>query len=1245
MKVMKKMTPLVMATMMLAPSVLLENAYAQQRERGYGNGGQVEAPRTSTEGIVQLQDADALFRSYIGTQSFKLEEDSEVRNATSQFNSQHKAYEEASKSLSEKKDALQKALDEKTKIQDEVSKLEKAIASAVTEKAQIEQQLPNLKKQLNEINKQVQVAQKAFDVTKEDRDAAQVKLEAAETELATKQEECKATPSAACEQQEKEAKQKVAAARKVKQDAQQLFATAKEDLTNKKAQKDAKQTEINEKEQKVASIEAENTKRANELNGKNSQLSAADQKVKVASNQVAPAQNDYNSKLAQRNKTATELNLLKERLAIRAVRLNKIGAEVGEEAGSVDGDYYAEYVGVPKGQLDGDRDGRESGTSAGQTNSYNQGIAQGEVEGNSQAQIDGFDTGKLEGTRAGHVAIATERGTTSGTQRAQGSDATQVGTRQGAAAGLDRAVQTGKTVGTKKGQSEAIEKNESDASGSSNVSGQFAGAFAAHTPEYPGFNCVRRGTTRYSRDQYEWRNFNDWQADRDLCPNFKPNQHADMANTNKEIFKKAFMDGYLVRYRGARRQQYVRSIESYYAPMYNQSRNAAFADYSSRTYPDFVEQGRQKGYLSAYNSTYPGVRDRYFNDFYNSSFSNPDTSNTDYVSTYRNVEGNTFSNVYEEMRSAAFNRQEQSTFDQNIGSQTEKYRQQRFAQVDAIYANHPVLKFESSEIYDGGINGVAKNDGIFQPGEKVLHSVTIKNFGKQAATAVKVKVDGKEFNVPSIAAKSTVTVKGVAESSIAANLGATNESTLQVFSPIEAEAEIQGRHFYATSANRLNFGDKKAVAVKYPINLAGLRTKNELLINNKNGLQLNASNISNRKYTGNLDIELTVDSSTNIITKPFNSLNGLSGSTTLNDAQILVASERDVYTPLNFSAKIKQNGVTIGILPGTYQTMAKAPFTDKAGKPVIVANSDKSADDLVKVISSYGGLAGVSVLDTTLDSLNSSVYSKGLDKKSVIVIDDTRGSTVEAMRKVLQKLEDSSVVYVDYSGRGLSQALANAKELKHAAKLPNMIDGFSDAVNLHFTNSFIDGVADMNVVAQANLNNYKQMVKALAQFNFTKNEIIPAAGNALNASNYKTVNSTIRTMISMAGAEVVNASLAYKASGENKEIVKFIESSNPIFKRILDQSGKKVSKSSLSKNLAAIAMWKVLDKAVDSFDPMDDNVDSDIESPFEDAMKDMMQGEGIRIFSKGTWNYLKSFDKDLYNTIDDNPYVHSPFKL
>ena len=1243
MKIIKKMTPLMMATMVLAPSLLIDSTYAQASREVQE---QVVLKKTEkSDEVIQLQNVEKIFRSYIGTRSFKVEDDAEVKRYTQQFNQQHKNYEQAAKLLSEKKSALSTAQKQKKNLETQITNIEKEIVKALSAKTNLESKLPTLQRQLQTSRQQAQVAQKALDATQADLNQINSKITQAQKELKNIQESCSATPSPKCTQDIKKAQAKVTQETRPKAAAQRLFNIAKKDLETKNKNTANKQKELNESKAKIATLETENTQRAQTLNQKNQEIKVANQKVNAATKAIQPVQADYNRKLELRNKTAAGINRLKETIAIRAVRLNKIGAEVASEAGSVDGDYYAEYIGLPQGQRDGDRDGRESGTSAGQNNSFNQGMAQGEVEGRSQGQIDGFDHGKDEGTKAALITVATQVGQRDGLQRAQDSDASSVGTQQGQAAGLDRSIQTGKKVGTQKGEAAAIKENESDATNSTIVSGQFAGTFAARTPSYPGFNCIKRGNRRYTRDQYEWRNYNDWNSDLSICPNFKPREHSEMARADRDIFKAAFMDGYLVRYRGSRREQFVRSIDHYYSPSYNNSRNAAFSEYSTRNYPGFLEKGRQQGYTTAYNSTYPSVKDRYYNEFYASSISNPDTTHPQYTTTYRQVESNNYATQYEQLRADAYNTNEQSTFDQNIKAQTEKFTKIRFDEVNSIYANHSVLKYESASIVDAGINDVAVNDGIYKPGENIIHNITLKNFGSVAATEAKVKINGQMFKLPAIAAKSEVTIKGAAVTTVDAKLGQVNDSTIEVISALTSQASIQGRHYYSTSTGRLNFGDKKSVTVKYPISLAGLRTKTDLLMNKKNSLQLNASNISNRKYTGKLEIELNVDAKSEVITKSFDALDGLTGSVTLNDAEVLITNEEDVYSSLNFSAKIKKDGVTIGVLPGTYRTMAKAPFTDKAGQPVILADSDKSADDLIKVISSYGGISKVSVLDTTLDALNSKVYTNGLDKKSIIVIDDTRGSTVANVSKLLKKLEDSSVVYVDYSARGLSQALAKSAQLKHAAKLPNLIDGISNTVNLHYTNQYIDGTADMNVIAQANFENYKEMVAALSQFNYTKNEIIPAAGSALSSSNYMRTNSKIRTMISMAAGEVVNASLAYSASGENQNLVKFIESDAPIYKRILAQSGKKVSKKTLSKNMAAIAMWKVLDKAVDSFDPMDDNVDYDIESPFEDAMKDMMQGEGLRIFSKGTWNYLKSYDKGLYNTIDDNPYIHSPFKL
>ncbi|MBC97508.1 MAG: hypothetical protein CME63_07145 [Halobacteriovoraceae bacterium] len=1235
----KKITPLMMATFLLSPGLLMESAYAQIHNE------QIQNIQKKQSGEIALKNFDSYFKPFIGTPSFQLTDDPEVRRLTGQFEKAHDAYKNSTEELDLKNKELTDARLAKDKLAQEISEVEKKIITALSEKTKLEQQLPNLRKQLQNLSATEQVAQAAHDTTQAQLQTAKETRIAAKQELEKVQQSCEANPSDKCANQIKKATQRFNQAKRDQNNAQRVFNIAKKDLDTKKKNKENKAKQIVHTQETINRHKAENTKRAEILNQKQTQMKRAQVRIQVANRNLIPARNQFQQKLKERNQIVSGLNQLKERIAIRAVRLNKIGSEVGQDAGSIDGDYYAEYIGVPRGQRDGDRDGREAGTSAGQNNSYQQGLSQGEVEGRSQAQIDGFDHGKEEGTKAGLMAIATKEGERDGLARAQASDADQVGMAQGQADGLQRATQTGKKLGSEKGQNQAIEINEKKELKKINISGQFAGAFAALTPNYPGFNCIRRGSTRFERDQYEWRGYNDWRADRNLCPNFKPREHSEMVRANRAIFKKAFMDGYLVRYRGSRREQFVRSIDHYYSPSYSHARNASYADFSTRTYPDFLERGRAKGYTTAYNTTYPSVKERYYNDFYNSSFQNPDRSHSIYSSTYRRVESNNFETRYEQIRASVYASTEQNTFDQNIKEQTEIFRKKRFDEVNQIYKDAPILKFDKTEVKDAGISGVAQNDGIFQPAEKINHDLTLINYGQAAAQAVTLKIGSQVFKVPSIAPQSKVTVKGVAQTDVTTGLGQTHTLVAKVISPLSHEASIQGRHFYSPSSGTLNYGDKKTLKIQYPISLTGMRTQSDLLINNKNNLQVSLSNISKRKYTGKLEIDLSVNSQTDIITRPFSALNGLTGTVTLNDAELLVASERDVYSELKFGAKIRKNGVVIGVLPGHFETMAKAPFSNKAGKPVLLVDSDKSATDLLKVVNSYGGLSQISVLDISLNRLNQSVLAQGLDKKSILVIDDNRGSTAETFGKVLSKLEDSSIVFVDYSARGLNQALARTKEMKYAAKLPTLINGFSSPVQLHFTNPFISGSADMNVVAQANMENYKEMVKALSQYNYTKNEIIPSAGSVLTKANYKKTNSKVRTLISMAAAEVVNASLAYKASGNNEKMVDFIKSGSPIFQRVLNQSGKKVKNSTLSKNLAAISMWKVLDKAVDSFGPMEDNVAYDIESEFEDAMKDMMQGEGLRIFSKGTWNYLKDYDRGLYNTVDDQPYVHSPFQI
>jgi hypothetical protein len=1261
MKLLKKMTPMMLATMMLAPSVLIEEAMAQRdrngerRDRDGRNGsgdtsrpGDTNSTNLGARGeILAERDFGNWDQRYIGRRSFKLTDDNEYNTISIAVTNAKKDLDQKTSVLAAQEKKVRDAQQLKASIDKEIGDLSKAIVDGLSEQTKLKNSLAQLRRAAQNAKEQRDVAKAGADSTQETVQNINAKIEAAQANLQTIEEACQATPAADCSAKITEAKNKVAQEREPLRAAIRLNRVAQENLKAKEGILTNKRKDLQEAQDKISKITTDNEERAVILEQKKNALKNAIAKVTAEQAALSPLKSAYDESLTVHNRTMLRKNRIIELLVTRVIRLNRVGAEVGEEAGSIDGDLYAEYLGIPAGQQDGDRDGTEAGQSAGRRASYNRGLGQGEIQGRAEAEARGERDGLNQGHYQGHVAAATEDGRTDGLNQANNSDAAQVGTNQGQEAGLERAKIQGERDGNAKGERQAIEKHEKGNLNSQNVNGNFAGAFAPMVPSYPGFNCIESRGRRYTRDDFGWRTHRNWRADNTICPNFRPREHSDMTTNNRGIFREAFMDGYIQSYRHNRRGQFNQSIDRLYMSNYESARMAAFEDFSSREYPAQTEEGRQAGFNAAFDARYPVVKEEARKIAYAQALANPDTGSSEYQQTYTDQRQATYNRRYEEIRVANFNATEVETFDQNIAQQTELFRESRFATVDAIYQNNPVVKFESSEMKDGGVRGVAKADGIFQPGEVTLHNVTITNFGDKAANNVTVSLDnGERVKLPSIPEKSTTTIKGALKSEIEGRLGSVEEKTLQAFSPLSAEARIQGRHYYATSTARLNFGDKKKVDVTYPLALSNLKTQSQLLINEANSLSISVTNKSGRKYSGALTIELNDNAQTDIITKDFDTISdlGQGRSTTLSSAKILVTNERDVFKDLSFSALIKKDGVIIGQLDNALNTMVKAPYSPKNGKPVFLVDSSKNARDLINALEEIGGLTNGSVIDLSLARLNRDVLNQGLNKKMIVALDDLRGSTIPGVSALLKNSEDTVLLFVDSRNAGLNLARNNSGVLRNASLLPVFLKGNDELFNLRFTNPYLDGVKEMTVAAQTTPNGMKDAMRTLSGLMKTNNELVTEAGSTLNQNNALQTSAKVQNMIVMATAEILNVNEAYKKTN-NDRFENLAIDSKMLYSRILEHSGKKVNRNTLSKNLSAFTMYQVIDHALDNFDPVDDRMDQDIELKIEDHMRDTIKGTGLFRIGKGLRDNLRKEYKSLYNNLDENPFVQSPFRM
>lgn len=884
--------------------------------------------------------------------------------------------------------------------------------------------------------------------------------------------------------------------------------------------------------------------------------------------------------------------------------INREGARVGQNDGGNDGANLARRMGGEKGSRDGQNDGHNEGTAAGQDRYYKRGAEQGERDGAARARLDGQRDGTAEGTIAGNTNAANREGRAAGIARADKSDAAAIGIAQGKKAGFERAVTTGQVDGRNIGESETTKKMENSTLDQKQLNGAFAGTFSRQSPGYPG-------------------DFNG--------PAYNPNVFQ-----SKEILRRAYADGYNFNYREYTRYEFSRRIEGEYNAAYDSSYNNAYNIAVNREYPAHYDQGRREADARAYGRDYPVIKAEAFRIAFERMDSNPNRNSEEFKRTYRQSEANAYAERYEDIRSENFDRVELETFKGNIAEQTEIYRQKRIAEVTAIYNNNAVLKFVSSDMLDAGLSGVAALDGIFQPGERTVHTITVKNFGFKEAQNVSVQIDGGALvKVPAIPARSEVTVIAAAEGKVNSGLGATHRTNLRVQSALNTKDAVEGRHFDRIQNATLKEADQKAVRVAFPIALGGMSLEGQLLKGQKNKLKLTLTNNSKRAYKGNLKIKLVTNSQTGIIAKDFNDLTELSGSVGLSDAEVLVTSENDVYRDLAISASIEQNGVKIGELSSDFITMAKAQFLDKGKLPVLVANSDAHLRELLDALSAVGGTEKVAVLDLSLAALNAGTLANGLSGKVLLVVDDVNGSSLRSLNAFIGKSKSSTFIMIDEHAAGLKNA-QSLGSLKDAAKL-NL-----DKRLLIFTNQHrAAGVLKSSVFMQSSLRNFTNDLELAQTLTLTAPEMLAELKAKVSPASFSTPNQTIKIYSLKALAEVLNINVAYDESGgifnRDRKWPDMLEKDGTLFMNQLRAASKgDVVESKLPYVLAALAMKDTISSAMDRGDGIWREMKLKIRNTTNGVLNDM-EDDFIKSFRK---NF-----KDLASRANAQLELHRPFYI
>lgn len=895
-------------------------------------------------------------------------------------------------------------------------------------------------------------------------------------------------------------------------------------------------------------------------------------------------------------------------LIVEIQRVNRDGANRGGYDGELDGNKLASDYGYQYGSKDGSLDGMSIGTRDGQERDYRRGADQGDRDGSARARIDGERDGTMLGTRDGNMNAASREGNVAGVKRAEKSDASIVGTNQGKKAGMDRAIVTGRIDGEALGEKETINKFESTPLSEVKLDGPFVGSFARRSPAYPG-------------------DFNG--------PNFKPEIWI-----NKEVLKRAYADGYVHIYRDQTHRSFDNRIDAEYNRYYDLKYAENYQVAIDRDYPDYYNSGRVDGDKRAYDRDYPVIKNNFYRDFYARFDQNPNRNSNEFKTTYVTVEARSFANKYEEIRGIYFDKFELETFNANIKEQTEIFRTKRIAEVTKIFNTNAILEFQNSSMLDGGTNNVGKFDGIFMPGESTLHNVVIKNFGFKSHDNVRIKLDnGMEVKLPSIPARSIVTIAGAGSSMVnqSAPVNSTIKTNLSVLASLTSDDAVEAIHFDSMGEGLLKRNDQKSTKVSYPFALTNLSLNGQLLKKAANALRINVSNLSTRPYIGEMKIELVTSSGNNIVSKEFSPATKLSNGETisLNDAEVLISSDADIYRDIAINAKIKLNGVLIGFLPTDLIVMAKAVYEEKAKLPVIAVDSAQSIDALLDLIADFGGSENVSILDTSLGNLNASILASGLSQKAMIVLDNEQSGLTTKLNGFFTKSKNLGVLLVNQNGNGLS-VLSSLSVAKDAQKL-NL-----DKRQLLITNPYrADGLQVSSIFSLGKLDTAASLVGLLSTMATTSAEHLAKLKSEINRNTFFTTNDSLKLFSLRAMAEVMNINVAYDKSGSifsrDKKWAEKISNDQALFiNQVKAASNGQVTEDKLGSVLSALAVKDFVSTAMSDFYDISRNMMPKILNATNKVMGNLEDG-----FKKS----LKEFNKDLYNKAYANVSIQRPFYI
>ncbi len=936
-----------------------------------------------------------------------------------------------------------------------------------------------------------------------------------------------------------------------------------------------------------------------------------------------------------------EVDRKKNSLTAGIYEFNKGGFEKGREDGQTDGIDLAEKRGHEYGRNDGRSKGTADGEREGRRREKQAGFEEGATVGKNKAEADGKTHGTIDGTKAGNSAAARQDGEQAGRLEAEKSNAAGIGMEQGEAAGFKRAVSVGKENGERQGEAEAVEKYEKSELKETTVLGTLVNASV--TEPHPV-------DEKYLPAKFSPTNMGGsfTLAETGDIPSFPENftygssYRSWSPTTSTQIFKKAFRDGYDFGYQRAVRNAYGRNVNRFYETEYKLQYQQTFDFYVALKYSDSRQAGYDEGRTAAYHEIYPGIYREYFNQAKEKFSLNPDKNSAEYIRVYDQDFEASYKRNFERIKSENFRMAEDRVFKANIAQQTEKYRQERLAAVSAVYENNPVLKFVSVRTEDAGINDLVKNDGIFQPGETTLHTVTLINYGKKAAlnTRLTVSSTGQTFVIPVLPPQTKMMVRGLGSSiPVTFKSGTDFEETITVNSPLQSEWSVQGRHFQKPSDGILKM-EKIKFKVEYPVRISGVQSGDAIILGQKNNLSAHIDNFSNRGINGPITFHLSDNASSKVVVKDWKNVENLPAKETanLNDAEILVVNEADTYVPLHFNLVISVNNVVIGRADDVFVTMAKSPYlkTD-AGKTVIIADADQDQKNLLAAIQNFSR-EKTSILDLSLENQIGGLSQTGINTPVAVLLVDEDASVLKKVDQILPNSQ-LQVLFIANNKSEILKKPGNLNFLNNAVLFPVNLKDFGNQEI--FVKGLLSGqTALVFQKPMAELSAGRELAEWL---NIPVDEHLRKIRELFDRNGYTNPSQEQKIL-----AQTFNLRVLSEIISINKEFLISGKKDKSIPKRVLERDslllnkflaavkGTPVTNETLGIHLFAVNLIFTLDRMMNKYLPTKTNFSGEVENAVDNRRKALEQ-----VFKK---NLKKEFPA-IYKEVYRNEGIYMPFVL